>query len=213
MTKVCPTKIRIHVMESEEEEKNFFKKIRMGIGIDDDSPIELEDILKADCLTRAVECLRVLPEDYAPKVRLFNCDMAESVLPIWKSQYPDDKSAEKAIEMSRLFALGKITKVELKQAHKMALAVESRVHLARKILYCSDYPKDLNALAAAIAAAHESDWDYWDAVWHQSFEVMRSAQRARGEHCFGEDSEENTIGEEEKYQTKLFLKYFGKDQP
>ena len=38
MTKVCPTKIRIHVMESEEEEKNFFKKIRMGIGIDDDSP-------------------------------------------------------------------------------------------------------------------------------------------------------------------------------
>jgi len=48
--------------------------------------------------------------------RLFACDCAERVLPIFEKEYPDDKRPREAIEVSRRYANGKATEKELAAA-------------------------------------------------------------------------------------------------
>ena len=48
--------------------------------------------------------------------RLFACDCAEHVLPLFETKYPDDKQPRRTIEMARKYAYGKATKKELAAA-------------------------------------------------------------------------------------------------
>jgi hypothetical protein len=48
--------------------------------------------------------------------RLFACDCAERVLPLYEKNYPDDKRPRYAVEVARLFADGKATQTELAAA-------------------------------------------------------------------------------------------------
>jgi len=50
------------------------------------------------------------------RARLFACDFAERVLPIYEAKYPDDKRPRKAIAVSRKFANGEATINELSAA-------------------------------------------------------------------------------------------------
>ena len=74
--------------------------------------------------------------------RLFACDCAEMVLPIFEKNYPDDMRARKAIETARLFADGKASSDELAAAGDAAGAAAGDA-----------------ARAAARAAAWDAAWD------------------------------------------------------
>ena len=82
-------------------------------------------------------------------LRLFACDCAERVLPIFEKEYPEDNRPRKAIETARLFANGEATQKEMDAAWAAA--------------------RD-----AAWAAARDAAWDVaWDAAW-----AARAAARA-----------------------------------
>ena len=54
--------------------------------------------------------------------RLFACDCAERVLPIFEREYPDDDRPRQAIKIARRYAYGKATKKELAAAMDAAMA-------------------------------------------------------------------------------------------
>ena len=54
--------------------------------------------------------------------RLFACDCAERVLPIWEKKYPGDKRPRQTIEVARRFARGEATNEELSAAWDAARA-------------------------------------------------------------------------------------------
>ena len=75
--------------------------------------------------------------------RLFACDCAEHVLPIWAKQYPSDDRPAQAIVIARKYVDGQATLKELAAARAAARAA---------------------AWAAAWAAARDAAWDAaWDA--------------------------------------------------
>src|SRR3972149_5760710 len=73
-----------------------------------DTPIPLLDVLDSNGLDDTLWSLQVAePKDETEKIaRLFACDCAESVLPIFEKYYPDDRRPRTAIEVSRQFAYG-----------------------------------------------------------------------------------------------------------
>ena len=56
------------------------------------------------------------------QMRLFACDCAERVLPIFKAAYPSDKHPRECIDVARRFANGAATKEELSAARDAAWA-------------------------------------------------------------------------------------------
>ena len=68
------------------------------------------------------------------KLRLFACDCAEQVLPIYEKDYPHDKRPRKAVETARLFAEGKATQKEWDAARYAAWTYQA----ARLRLYFPD---------------------------------------------------------------------------
>jgi hypothetical protein len=59
--------------------------------------------------------------------RLFACDCAEHVLPIYEKYYPDDSRPREAIETMRRYARGEATKEELEIANNAAYAAANAV--------------------------------------------------------------------------------------
>jgi hypothetical protein len=78
--------------------------------------------------------------------RLFACDCAERVLPIYEKDYPDDKRPRHAVETARLYAEGKAT--QKARAAAGAAAGDAAGSAARDA-----------AGAAAGAAARDAAWD------------------------------------------------------
>lgn len=90
--------------------------------------------------------------------RLFACDCAEHVLPIWEARYPDDARPRRAIEVARAYARGKATAAEL---------VAARAAVRDAVWDAEDATEDSAgdaAWAAARAAAGDAAGDVWDAV-------------------------------------------------
>ena len=65
---------------------------------------------------RKARLLRKLEPWNAKSARLFACDCAEHVLPIFESAFPNDKRPHTAIEVARKFANGEATQQELNAA-------------------------------------------------------------------------------------------------
>jgi len=99
--------------------------------------------------------------------RLFTCDCAERVLPIFEKEYPDDDRPRKAIAVARLYADGKATQEELDAACDAAWA-------AACAATCH------SAWAAARAAALNTAWTAardaaCDAAWGAVWDAARAA--------------------------------------
>ena len=91
--------------------------------------------------------------------RLFACDCAERVLPIYEKDYPKDKRPRQAIEVARRYAEGKASDSELAAAWTAARAAAWDA-----------------AWTAARAAAWAAAWDAaWDAVWDAARDAAMDA--------------------------------------
>jgi hypothetical protein len=100
--------------------------------------------------------------------RLFACDCAERVLPIFEKAYPKDGRPRAAIETARLFAGGKATQEELAAAWDAARAAARAA--ARDAAWDA-------ARAAARAAAWDAAWDAaWAAAWAAAWDAERKWQ-------------------------------------
>ena len=106
--------------------------------------------------------------------RLFACDCAERVLPIFEKEHPTDKRPRKAIETARLYALGKATRKELDAARAAAWAAARAA--------------TRDAAGAAAWAARAASWDAagdaaGDAAWaaKQEWQLKRLEYYLRGE--------------------------------
>jgi hypothetical protein len=80
-------------------------------------------------------------------LRLFACDCAERVLPLYEAEYPDDDRPRKAIETARRYADGQATEDELAAARAAARA--------------ADLVADLVAAGAAAGAADSAAEREW----------------------------------------------------
>jgi len=131
----------------------------------DDTEVSLTYILDLLGLDDALWALRALPEDCDSAVRLLVCDLVEPAL-----QYADDPRPAKAVQMSRGFALGSVSRDELYTARDAAWAAarEAARDAAR------DVARDA-AWAAAWAAAHAAARD---AARDVAREAAREAARA-----------------------------------
>ncbi len=107
---------------------------------------------------KAVGSRRVLlagPVDVSRELRLFACDCAERVLPIFERERPGDARPRAAIETARRFVNGEATDKEMAAARDAARAA---------------------ARAAAGAAARDAAWDAaWAAAWDAAWDAARDA--------------------------------------
>ena len=87
----------------------------------DNDPLTIRDILKSNGLDDALWALRTV-EGKDRELRLFACDCAEMVLPIFEKKYPDDKRPRYAIEVARRYAEGQATDEERAAAGDAAMA-------------------------------------------------------------------------------------------
>jgi len=122
-------------------------------------------------------------------LRLFACDCAERVLPIYEKEYPDDDRPRKAIAVARLYADGKATQEELDAARAAAEAADRDATAA-----ALDAPRTAAssaALAAALSAARVPTLDVtfaaagaaaWDAA-DRDAECAADRDAAWDEEC------------------------------
>jgi hypothetical protein len=87
----------------------------------DDAPLSLLTVLESNGLDDALWCLRVV-EGHDAAIRLFACDCAERVLPIFERSQPGDSRPRHAIETARRFARGEATSEEKDAAGDAAWA-------------------------------------------------------------------------------------------
>ena len=85
-----------------------------------DTPIPLSNILEVCGLDDTLWSLQIVLEPADREIRLFACDCAEKVLPLFEKQYPNDDRPRQAIIIARQFANGKATKEDLAAARVTA---------------------------------------------------------------------------------------------
>ena len=94
-----------------------YKVLLAGLGktAADDEPLPIRTILEINGIKDAIWALRAV-EGYDREIRLFTCDCAEMVLPLFEKRYPNDQRPRMAIEVSRMYANGNATDGELAAA-------------------------------------------------------------------------------------------------
>lgn len=118
-----------------------------------------EILMAADkVVTREARLLRRLKGWNATTARLFACDCAEHVLPLFEKQFPDDKRPHHTIELARRYAQGQASNIELDIAGVTAAAAawDATAVAARN-----------TAFSAAWAAERDTAWSVaaWLAAW------------------------------------------------
>jgi len=126
---------------------------------DHDTPIAFSHILESNDLNDALWALRsVMPaqeEERDREARLFACDCAENVLPIFEKRYPEDIRPRKCVEVARRLANGQATTAELEAARAAAgYAAWAAAWAARAAAAASR----ADAWFAALAAAGDAAW-------------------------------------------------------
>ena len=137
------------------------------------TPIPIARIIDTNNLSDALWSLRAVPPDQAADrdriARLFACDCAERVLPLYEAKHPDDPRPRNAIAVARRYAMGEATSMELAAARAAARAA------------AGDAARDA-AWDAAWDAARDAAWDAaWDAeqTWQADHlrAMLTAAQR------------------------------------
>jgi len=109
--------------------------------------------------------------------RLFACDCAAHVLPVYEKTYPDDKRPHEAIETARRYADGKATKKELDAARD---AAENAIWSTEENDTWSAAKAAAKAAASKDAASEDATWTAaWDATWDVTWTSEREWQTAR----------------------------------
>lgn len=200
------TTTTLNAIRAESPCKDGWEKLLKSLGKTeaDYEPLELETILASNGIVDAVWCLHALPEEYHPRIRLFACDLAEHVLKIWVNTYPEDNRPAEAIRVSRAYARGEATREELEAAKRAAAAAaaaaaEDSVWAARRgaARRASVWAAALSAGTASVLAALSTT------------SAAGVAKAASG--CARGAAARASVGTELKFQKKLFIKYFGKD--
>jgi len=78
-----------------------------------DTPIPISKVLDVCGLADALWVLAITIEPATTAKRVFACDCAERVLPLYETAFPDDDRPRHAIEVARSFTSGEATKEEL----------------------------------------------------------------------------------------------------
>jgi hypothetical protein len=119
----------------------------------------------------------------ARKLRLFACDCAERVLPIFEKRYPGDNRPREAIRIARLFDDGLATAEELDAAEDAAgdAVWDAAEAAARDAAGAAAWAAAGDAAgAAARAAARAAAGDaVWDAAWAAAWDAERKWQGRR----------------------------------
>lgn len=134
-------------------------------GHGDDDPISLVHILtKSRGVDDAVWALRAATDQPSADriARLFACDCAERVLPLFEATRPDDKRPRTAVKTARRFANGEATQRGLDAAR--AAAWDAARDAARDATRAVAWASALTAAGAAardvaLAAARALAWD------------------------------------------------------
>ncbi len=111
----------------------------------DDEPLALEHILDSNGLDDALWALRAV-KGHDKDLRLFACQCARLVLPIFEEKYPEDDRPRKAIKAAESFALGQIDKAELAKAARAAYAVYAAAYATADAAYAA-YAADASTRA------------------------------------------------------------------
>jgi len=108
--------------------------------------------------------------------RLFACDCAEHVLPIFEKTLPDDKRPRQCIEVARRFANGEATKEELAAAWAAAgdAAWDAARDAAREATW--DAARAAGWAAAGAAAGDAARAAGWAAGWDAGWDAERKWQ-------------------------------------
>ena len=121
-----------------------FAKFKGGIGKwGKETPFTLLEVLNNNGIDDAIWALRCCePIQERDRVaRLFACDCAQLILPLFEKEYLNDNRPRNAIEVARKFANGEVSLVELTAASNAAWAAASNA-----------------AWAAASDAARDAAW-------------------------------------------------------
>ncbi len=145
----------------------------------DNEPIDFMTIHKAVGIKYAVWCLET--QDYRDYC-LFLADVAESVLPIFEAEYPDEKVFRQTIKAIRDWYNGDITKEQLKAYAAIAGAIAGACTGA---CACAVY--------AVYAAAHAGTY----AAYHTAVSATNVGTYS------------DAVGSDWKNIDKLFTKHFG----
>ena len=131
--------------------------------------------------------------------RLFACDCAERVLPIFEKNYPDDKRPRVAIETVRRYVNGLSGEEELAAAEAAARAAETAARAAAGATETAAWAAAEAAAGAAARAAETAAWAAEAAraaAW--AAEAARAAAWAAAEVAWAA---------EKKWQVKRLLQY------
>ena len=161
----------------------------------DDELLPLVRILDSNGIEDAIWCLRAV-EGHDREVRLFACDVAESVLHLFESKYPDDKRPSNAIETSRKYANGQATQQELAIAGYAARTVG---YAARTAWAAGDAARTAGYAAWAAWAAGDAARTAGAAAW--------DAARTAGYAAWA------AWAAEKQKQLDFFIKWFGEIAP
>lgn len=104
--------------------------------------------------------------------RLYACDCAERVLPLWERQYPGDERPRRCLAVARAYADGEATADELTAARDAAWAARYAAWAAAEA--ASRYAAGITAWAAAEAAARAAA----ETAWTAAGAAARAAERA-----------------------------------
>ena len=151
--------------------ENGWRKLLAHLGKTkaDDAPVSLITILDSNGLDDALWCLRALPAEYDPAIRLMVCDMVEPAL----KYVPDGEDRPRqAVETARRHARGEASDEELVAASAAAWDA------ARAAAW--DAARDA-ASAAAWDAARAAAWDAASAA---ARDAARAAARAAQAQIF-----------------------------
>ena len=148
----------------------------LGEGWADTAPIPLLRIMESNGIDDALWALRaVFPEQESDRdriARIFACDCAERVSPLWVRDYPDDTRPQQAVAVARRFAAGDATAEELAAPSAAAWdAASAAAWGAASAAASAAAWGAARAAASAAASAAERAWQ---------METFRAALTAEG---------------------------------
>jgi hypothetical protein len=138
--------------------------------------------------------------------RLFACDCAEHVLPIFKTKYPSDERSRIAIETARRFANGKATSEELAAAWAAAWDATRATARAAASTAAWDAASTAANTAARAAASTAASTATWAAVWAAARAAAWDATRATARAAASTTARAAAWDAEKKWQTRKLMR-------
>ncbi|MHB1000507.1 MAG: putative immunity protein [Armatimonadota bacterium] len=155
-----------------------------------DEPIPISRILESGGLDDAVWALgAVLPEQTAAGEligRLFACDCAEHILPIFAMEHPGDQRVMKALETARRYARGEVSKDDLILARRKIKNIDCTFAAGRVLVSAGLAANPENHVSQAVLSARnvcvtQEAWDTEIDWQHRRFQLYLKRYEKAGE--------------------------------